>query len=150
MKKLFFCVLTIAFSAVLTGCVSFESKPINPTIIGVGRMSYDANSDVYFVPIDSTNYPITKYTIPNRDMRIVSATEDIEPVEGVLVTVYTSPKQDGIQAVKGNLSVEQIEKLYHVNYKDTYCVVGCVFLCMILSIFLGRKDSAKEYYQETT
>lgn len=130
MKKFVF-MLIAAFSVMLTACSAFDSKPIEPKIIGTGNVQYEAKTDAWFVVIDSTQYTITSVTIPEHSPRTIGHTQDINPVEGMLVTVFTSHSMKGLQAVTGEQSVKQIEEFYHTNYTGILVVFGILSLCII-------------------
>ena len=130
MKKITFMLIAL-FSATLTACSVFDSEPIEPTIIGTGNLQYEAKSSTWFVVIDSTQYTIASVTIPDHSPRTVGHTQDINPVEGMLVTVFTSPRMKGIQSVTGKQSVEQIEEFYHANYTGFIILFGILLLCII-------------------
>ena len=123
MKKLVFG-LIVALSVALTGCSAFDSTPIEPNIIGTGNVQYEAKSGTWFVVVDSTQYTVAQ-------------TQSFEPVEGMLVTIFTSPRKIGVQAVIGQQSVEQIEELYHTNSTTAVILFGIMLLC-VLGIALPR------------
>jgi len=123
--------LIATFSAVLTACSAFDSEPIEPKIIGTGNLQYEAKTDTWFVVIDSTQYTIASVTIPEHSPRTLGHTQDINPVEGMLVTVFTSPCMEGLQTVTGEQSVEQIEELYHSNCTIGVILFGILILCII-------------------
>ena len=130
MKKLVFALIA-ALSVALTGCSAFESEPIEPKIIGTGNLQYEAKSGTWFVVIDSTQYTVATVTILDRNPRSYGKTQNVEPVEGMLVTVFTSPRMTGIQVVTGRQSVEQIEELYHTNDTGALVFFGLLSLCII-------------------
>ena len=117
MKKLFF-MLIFMFSMILTSCSWFDSYPIEPKIIGSGNLQYEMKSGTWFVVVDSTQYTVAQ-------------TQSFEPVEKMLVTIFTSPRKTGVQAVIGHQSVEQIEDLYHRNY-TVVIVLAVILLGLIL------------------
>lgn len=130
MKKFVF-MLIAAFSVMLTACSAFDSKPIEPKIIGTGNLQYEAKTDAWFVVIDSTQYAITSVTIPEHSPRTIDHTQDINPIEGMLVTVFTSHSMKGLQAVTGKQSVNEIEEFYHTNDTGILVVFGILSLCII-------------------
>ncbi len=130
MKKLVFALIA-ALSVALTGCSAFDSDPIEPNIIGTGNLQYEVKSGIWFVVIDSNMYTIANVTIPDHNPRSFSKTQNVEPVEGMLVTVFTSPRKTGIQAVTGKQSVEQIEELYHTNSTVGIILLGLLLLCVL-------------------
>ena len=130
MKKLIF-VLIAALSVALTGCSAFDSEPIEPNIIGTGNLQYEAKSGTWFVVVDSTQYTVATVTILDNNPHSYGKTQNVEPVEGMLVTVFTSPRMNGIQAVTGRQSIEQIEELYHNNETVVIVVFGLLLLCVL-------------------
>ena len=135
MKKLVFALIA-TLSVALTGCSAFESEPIEPNIIGTGNLQYEAKSGTWFVVVDSTQYTVTDVTVRNPDKYAFSITQNVKPVEGMLVTIFTSPRMKGIQAVTDKQSVEQIEALYQSRTSKMqiiliFCIVfGVVLLCL--------------------
>ena len=130
MKKLVFALIA-ALSVALTGCSAFESEPIEPNIIGTGNLQYEAKSGTWFVVVDSTQYTVATVTILDNNPHSYGKTQDVEPVEGMLVTVFTSPRMNGIQAVTGKQSVEQIEELYYTNSTTGVVLLGLLLLCVL-------------------
>jgi hypothetical protein len=130
MKKIVF-MLIAAFSVMLTSCSAFDSEPIEPKIIGCSNLQYEAKTDTWFVEVDSTQYTIISVTIPDNSPRTLGNTQEMKPVEGMLVTVFTSPRMKGLQAVTGKQSVEQIEEFYHTNDTGVVIVFGVLLLCVI-------------------
>lgn len=130
MKKLLV-VLIAALSVVFTGCSAFDSEQVEPNIIGSGNLQYEEKSDTWFVCINSTQYTITNVTIPDHNPRAFNKTQKIAPVEGMLVTVFTSPRKTGMQAVTGKQSAEQIEELYHTNSFGVLIICGLLAVCII-------------------
>ena len=138
MKK-FVLMLIAMFSVVVTACSALDSDPIEPKIIGTGNLQYEAKTGTWFVVIDSTQYTITSVTIPGHNPRTIGHTQDINPVEGMLVTVFTSHSMKGLQAVNGEQSVKQIEELYHTNYTGVLVVFGILLWYAIGIAVLGKK-----------
>jgi len=115
----------------LTACSAFDSDPIEPNIIGIGNLQYEGKSGTWFVVVDSTQYTVATVTILDRNPRSYGKTQNVEPVEGMLVTVFTSPRMNGIQAVTGRQSIEQIEELYHTDETVVVVVFGLLLLCVL-------------------
>ena len=130
MKKLVFALIA-ALSVALTSCSAFESEPIEPNIIGTGNLQYEAKSGTWFVVVDSTQYTVATVTILDNNPHSYGKTQNVEPVEGMLVTVFTSPRMNGIQAVTGRQSIEQIEELYHTDETVVVVVFGLLLLCVL-------------------
>ena len=128
--------LIAVLSVALTGCSWFDSKPIEPKIIGTGNLQYEVKSGTWFVVVDSTQYTVTDVTVRNPDKYAFIITQNVKPVEGMSVTVFTSPRMKGVQAVTGKQSIEQIEELYHSSASAmgiilVFCIVfGLVLLCL--------------------
>ncbi len=140
MRKLIFMLIT-ALSVALTSCSAFDSEPIEPKIIGSGNLQYEPQSGTWFVVVDSSQYTVTAVTVPNYIPRSYGKTQNVEPVEGMLVTIFTSPRKTGVQAVTGRQSVEQIEELYHTNGIGTLVFFGLLSLCIIGIAYLsGTKE----------
>lgn len=137
MKKLVF-MLIAALSVALTGCSVFDSNPVEPNIIGTGNLQYEAKSGTWFVVVDSTQYTVTDVTVRNPDKYAFSITQNVKPVEGMLVTIFTSSRMKGIQAVTDKQSIKQIEELYHSSGSASEiilvsCIVfGFVLLCLMI------------------
>ena len=140
MKKLFF-MLIIMSNMILTSCSAFDSDPIEPKIIGTGNLHYELKSRTWFVVIDSTQYTVANVTIPDHNPRSYAKTQSVEPVEGMLVTVFTSPREIGVQAVTGKQSAEQIEELYHTDSTIVVILCGILLLCVI-GMALHRKQKS--------
>ena len=132
MRKLAF-MLIAALSVALTGCSAFDSAPIEPKIIGTGNLHYEAKSGTWFVVVNSTQYTVANVTILDHNPRTASKTQNVEPVEGMLVTVFTSPHKTGIQAVIGKQSVEKIEKLCRSSVSEMWIIL---FFCIIVFGFV--------------
>ena len=130
MRKLVFALIA-ALSVALTGCSAFDSEPIEPNIIGTGNLQYEAKSGTWFVVVDSTQYTVATVTILDNNPHSYGKTQDVEPVEGMLVTVFTSPRKTGVQAVTGKQSVEQIEELYYTNSTTGVVILGLLLLCVL-------------------
>ena len=130
MKKLIFMLIAM-LSVALASCSWFDSDPIKPNIIGTGNLQYEAKSGTWFVVIDSTQYTVANVTLPERNPRSVGEPQSVEPVEGMLVTVFTSPRMTGVQAVTGKQSAEQLEELYRTNSTFVLVIFGVFLLCVI-------------------
>ena len=142
MKKL--SLMFIALSVMLTSCSWFDSESINPKIIGTGSIQYDTTRELWYVVIDSAQYTITRVTIPDNNPRTLGPTQGIEPVEGMLVTIFTSECMLGVQAVAGNQSVQQIEELYHTNDTGFVIILGLVFIVSIMALVSDFSKKTKK------
>ncbi len=140
MKKLVF-MLMAALSVALTSCSWLDSKPIEPDIIGTGNVQYDAVEGIWFTEIDSIRYIVTRVTIPNTNQRLAGPIQEIAPVEGMYVTLFTSPRMKGTQAVAGRQSMWQIEDIYYVNYSiGMIAILIPLLICLIGFIFCYKSD----------
>lgn len=119
--------LMLTLSVALTGCARwFDSKPINPDIIGTSELQYDSKSQLCYVCIDSMQYIVTK---------VVSSAQTLRPIEGMCVTVFTTHAYSGIQAVLGKVSGDEIEKLYFRDGRNWVMAI-VETLMLILSVAL--------------
>ena len=139
MKKLVFALIA-ALSVALTSCSAFDSEPIEPNIIGTGNLQYEAKSGTWFVVVDSTQYTVATVTILDNNPHSYGKTQNVEPVEGMLVTVFTSPRKTGVQAVAGKQSVEQIEELYHTNETGVIIFAFLFVVCLIGIAYPAKKQ----------
>lgn len=138
MKKLLV-LFFVLLGMTLTSCSCFDSAPINPKIIGSGNLQYDVKSGLCYVVIDTTQYTVAQITIPDHNPRSMSITQDIQPVEGMLVTLFTAEHRTGIQAVAGKQSVLQIEELYHENKTGLIILMSIFVLGIICFGFSSTK-----------
>lgn len=138
MKKLalLFCVL---LSMTLTSCSFFDSKPINPQIIGSGNLQYDSGNGLWSVVIDSVRYSVATVTMKDGNSLSPKVTREITPVDNMYVTIFTSEQLTGLQAVGGKQSAEQIEALYHTNSTVVIILFGLMGLCIILLIVPSKQ-----------
>ena len=133
MKKLLFFAVFFITALTFSSC---ESEPIEPNIIGVGYLQYDSVSQTCYTTVDSMSYTVTSVTIPNKDLHSWSVTQDIAPMEGAKVTIFTSKKSHGIQAVQGVQNEDQIEALYHENYTAGIIVLSIFGIAIILLVIM--------------
>lgn len=138
MKKILFLLIAM-LSITLTSCSLLESEPIEPKIIGTGNLQYEDKSGTWFVAVGSNQYTIANVTVPDHGPRTSGKTQNIEPVEGMLVTIFVSPRKTGVQAVTGKQSVAQIEELYHTSDFGKIIIFGLLSLC-ILGMAAASKD----------
>lgn len=137
--KNFIFMLVAALCLTLTSCSWFDSAPIEPQIIGVGHLQYDAVNKICFVRIGSDRYVVSSVTIPDHNPRTVSTTQSIKPFGGMLVTAFTSKHGSGIQAAPGKLSVQDIEALYRKNSALPFFLSLILGLCIIGIVYLPRE-----------
>lgn len=141
MKKLLF--MFIALSVMLPSCSWFDSEPINPKIIGTGNIQYNTKSELWYVVVDSSQFTVTQVTIRDNNPHAYGTTQKVSPVEGMLVTIFTSERMLGLQAVTGRQSVEQIEELYYTNDTGVVILLGFLLLCIVICL-TGVSISRKE------
>ena len=109
MKKLLSLLLIAVLSMTLTSCLEFR---FDPRIIGTGSLQYDTGKNVAFVVVGENQYIISAVAIPNNDMKSHTFVKNLQFIEGVQITLFTAPALDGVQAVAGHPSVEQIKDVY--------------------------------------
>lgn len=143
MKKIAL-MLTVVLSMTLTSCSLFESKKIEPQVIGTGILLYNSQYDLWFVPIDATSYyDISAIKNPASSAHIFKP-EEIRPTQemaGHIVTIFTAKKKKGLHAVLGDQSAEQIEALYHHN--DTGAVIGFICLMLVCMAIIAAKNKER-------
>lgn len=130
MYKLKLLFLMMVVMVTFVSCSWFVSDPIEPNILGVVNLHYDAKSDLCYATVDTIQYTVATVTVPDRNPRSYSKTQKLQPVDGMKVTIFTSPRFTGIQAVLGEQDVDEIEALYRENH------IGLVILSVIIAVFL--------------
>lgn len=131
MKKIIIFAVVIFAAIAFTSC---KSDPVDPYIIGTGVIK--ENLEGYYVTIGMEKWPVTSVTALKVKEREYSRAEEIVPVKGLLVTVFTSDNYAGVQAVLGEQNEEQIEALYYTNYKRIIIAGVIVFLTFFFVIAL--------------
>lgn len=130
MKKLkLLCLLMVVFMTCIS-CSCFVSDPVKPKILGVVNLHYDTESDLCYAVVDTIYYTVATVTIPDRNPRSYSKTQELQPVDGMKVTIFTSSKFTGVQAVLGEQNENEIEALYRKNY------IGLVILLVLIAVFI--------------
>ena len=132
MKQKIVFLLIFALSVILTSCSCFDSKPINPKILGVGNVECDSVQEICFVRVGAYQYVATEVILSCSQGKSCITRN---PKEGMLVTVFTSPTFMGARMVAGEQSVEQIEDMYHTNHGMD--VFFCCYFFLIVITFLG-------------
>ena len=133
MKKFVLFLLIATLGVALTSCSWFDSAPVNPKIIGVGNLEFSEDANSNFVVIDSVYYMIDNLKYP-RDVKIgYTGSREGPSVVGKQVTVFTFSRKPGVQALIGNLSVEQIENLYRENR-----TIPMIALILMLSFLIYK------------
>jgi len=125
--KLLFLMMVVLMTFV--SCSYFVSEPVNPKILGVVYLHHDSKSDLCYATVDTIQYTVTTVTIPDRNPRSYSKTQELQPVDGMKVTIFTSPRFTGVQAVLGEQDVDEIEALYRENH------IGLVILFVLMVAF---------------
>ncbi len=129
MKKIIIFAVVIFAAIAFTSC---ESKPVDPYIIGSGTVK--KNLDGFYVTVGMEKWPISEVTALKVKDAPHSRAEEILPVEGLVVTVFTSDNYPGVQAVLGEQNQEQIEALYHTDY--THIILGCILGVLLISFVI--------------
>jgi hypothetical protein len=127
----------IIFAAAVIVAIAFcscKSQPVEPDIIGSGTVQYAQKSDTYYVVIDSTSYPVESVMVPKQKPETNDRYDEIDPIEGMNVTIFTSKNYKGLHVMYGsNQTSEQIETLY---LKDlTGKAIGGIFMVILLLIW---------------
>ena len=129
-------VIAVLFSS----CSWFDSKPINPKIIGVSYLQYDAKSGNHYCVVDSTRYIVSEVTIPDKSSRSSSAPQQMAAVEGMKITIFTTQYRSGVQAVAGEQTEAQIEEIYKENYTFNIVFWGLISIWVIVLILSKIKQ----------
>ncbi|MBO7556171.1 MAG: hypothetical protein J6T72_02095 [Alphaproteobacteria bacterium] len=138
MKRIIFVLAILA--TFFTGCSWFDSKPINPKIIGVSYLQYDARLGNHYCVVDSTRYIVSEVTIPDKSSRSSSAPQQMAAVEGMKITIFTTQYRSGVQAVAGEQTEAQIEEIYKENYTFNIVFWGLIIIWFILLILSKIKQ----------
>ena len=130
MKKLIF--ILIATGAILTGCSSFYSAPVEPKIIGT--TSLQEEKGLIFAEFDSVRYaPTIIYTGEKIGRDGLEGT--VKPIVGMQVTAFTSKIHSEPVFFAGQATVDQIEKYYHRNYSFlivvSIIIIGLILMCVL-------------------
>ena len=136
MKK-FIIFLTIAVAiCVLNSC---QSDPINPQIIGTTHLKTEKG--IIFAEFDSMRYvPQTVYTgeIEGRD----GIRTTVKPVDGMLVTVFTSKIHRKAVFFVGEVTAKEIEAYYHRDWSILTAfgvIILIVAICAVLEAAFSRQ-----------
>jgi hypothetical protein len=132
MKRLI--ILVAVLATFFSGCSWFDSKPVEPHIIGVSYLQYDAKSGLHYCVVDSMQYTVSQVTIPDEKMRSHSRSQEMAAVEGMKVTIFTTPQHTGVQAVAGEQTEAQIEEMYRENHTFEIVFWGLIIIWVILLI----------------
>ena len=130
MSKLKLLILMMVVLVTSVSCSCFVSDPVEPKILGVVDLQYDAERDLCYATVDSVQYTVVTVTVPDRNPRSYSKTQKLKPVAGMKVTIFISPKFTGVQAVLGDQDEDEIEAFYRENY------IGLVIFFVIIAVFL--------------
>ncbi len=132
MKKIIILLMFSVFAIFFNSCKCFNSKPINPHVVGSTNLQYDSEIRMYYALIDSVKYPIHTVAIP--DNNLGHRPSNVQPVKGMYVTVFTSHYY-GFMAIAGKLTEAQIEEAYE-NYMFNSTVIFLAGLIIILLLIL--------------
>lgn len=132
MKKSVFFLLT-ALCVALTGCNEDwgASDPIDAKVIGVGNMHYDAEHGLYSVMIDSVSYSISEITLFDSHSTTYTNMKGVPELDGAVVTVFTSNRTMGAQAIAGNKTSEEIEEVFRNHVFQGIAVISIILLGLI-------------------
>lgn len=140
--KLLFLMMVVLMTFV--SCSYFVSEPVNPKILGVVNLQCDAKSDRCYATVDSVQYTVVAVAVPDRNPRSYSKTQRLRPVEGMKVTIFTSPKFTSVQAVLGDQDEDEIEALYKENYIGLVIVFVLIAVFLIASVITTINDKKRE------
>ena len=127
-------IIFVAFIVAAIAFCSCKSQPVEPNIIGTGIVQSTPESDAFYVELDGNYYPIESVTVLKRKPTDSNRWEKVAPVKGVEVTIFSSVRYKGIQAVLGKQTSDQIEELYFND--NTTNVLFFIFL-MVLALLIG-------------
>lgn len=144
MKYLIFMLMS-ALCLSLTGCTWFDSSPVEPEIIGAGRVVKTADS--YYVEIDSLRYEVKIVYTGEKNQS--GAYIRIYPDDNMLVTAINFKKGNvhtggsGTSFMLGDWnSTEKIEDTFKKNY--TFSAVACIsFIYFFIYVVQKRKKTRK-------
>lgn len=146
MKKVIIILCTIQLAIVVGAFMYSISVPlmrgnINPDIIGYGFIHNDAETNRYYVSIDSAKYFVTEVTsavLPSFPVKY-----DIEDTKARVATVFTSDKFAGYQAMAGiEDDVKIIERAYKnpflevVSYSRAYYLAALFWPAFLVLMFI--------------
>lgn len=128
--------LAICILATFASCSWFDSKPIQPKIVGTTYLHYNAYADGYYATIDSVEYRVI-YIFPKM----------IDPIDGMKVTVFET-RDSELHTCAGEKSEEEIEELYICN--NIFIILVClggfiVILGMILIVIIVLAKKQKDH-----
>lgn len=151
MRK-FITILCILQLAIVVGATVYSiSVPlirgkVNPVIIGYDFICHDAETNRYYVSIDSVKYFITEVTdavLPSFPVKY-----NIEDTKASIATVFTSDKFAGYQAMAGiEKDVKIIERAYKnpflevVSYNRAYYLAGLFWPAVVGLFFITITSS---------
>ena len=142
------CIIQLAIVVGATMCsvaVPLIRGKINPEIIGYDFIRHDAETNRYYVSIDSVKYFITEVTdavLPSFPVKYY-----IEDTKASIATIFTSDKFTGYQAMAGiEKDVKIIERAYKnpflevVSYNRVYYLVGLFWPALLVLLFIFLKS----------
>lgn len=133
MKRKFFIVMVfVSLLLGLAGCGCFEN-PADAERIGSGYIKYDRGR--YFVEIDSVKYS-PKMVYANSSSR--DGKNTMEPVDGMLVTVFRVHGNSYVNFIAGDISREYLEDYFSTNYAVPTVCCGLFVLGIGLMAYGGK------------
>ena len=143
MKKFAFMLLTLTLSMMLTGCKWFDSKPIDPKIIGTGYI-HQLDNGIYTVEISAVVYCVTEvYTSKGKgDKPVIS-----QPIDGAIVTVVLFQNAEagrgtGVKFILGEWNEAQIEDAFRTNNTPGFCILMLLVVLIIIwmALLSGKEE----------
>jgi len=137
MKKIILLMTVGILTFLVTGCSWFDSNPVEPEIIGTGYIKLDRSGN--FVEIDSVRYYPQKILTGEHHPRTLGEAT-MQPVDGMLVTVYKCRNGNNLNFIAGNKDEEAIEALYHRNYTVMFYAMLLFVLCIcVFGMRFGKR-----------
>ena len=133
MKKIIIPVLVIFTILSFIGC---KSEPIEPQIIGITHLKTEKG--IIIAEIDSIYYVPTEIYTGEKTQKYGMATK-IKPIDGMLVTCFTSKAIPGTTFFAGKVTTEEIEEIYYSN-STPFIFIFSIALLAICTITLIIDD----------
>lgn len=118
----------IIFAVVFITALTFGScKKANPDVIGVGYIWWSSPDKAYCVRVGAEAYPINTVILPDGKWNKFVETQDLSSLQGSKVTIFTSQKHTGSQAILGTQTEEDIVALYRRRLGRIFGLLAIVF-----------------------
>lgn len=144
MQKVLLIPVSVLIALLFVGCSCFDSKPVEPKILGISRIVDDGG--LVFVEIDSVRYPV-KFVYTGETHPRIGDDVTITPVDGMFVTVVQmegNTAYKGMQFMLGEWNKEQIERAFYRNYTLFVITLGVILFCVIGIFTLCYRENQKK------